>query len=90
MNWRVAVALVTGLLSWPIARSGPSDPIVVTIRGDRLIHTFRPVQAWGAALDGHDYSRTATVYSPANVAAMRSARLGPISYRLRSELASEA
>lgn len=90
MNWRVAMALVLWLVPWPVASSGPPDPIVVTILGNRPVHTFRPDQAWGAALDGHDYSRTATVYSPANIAAMRSARLGPISYRLRSELAIEA
>jgi hypothetical protein len=89
MNWRAAVALVTCVLPWPVADSGRPGPVVVTIIGSRSIHTFRPDQAWGAALDGHEYSRTASGYTPANIAAMRSTALGPISYRLRSELAIE-
>ncbi len=90
MNRRAAVALVGCLLTLPVAQLRAQAPIAVTILGNRPVHTFRPEQVWGAALDGHDYSRTATVYSSANIAAMRSARLGPISYRLRSELAIEA
>ncbi len=90
MSWRAAVVLITCLLPLGAVDPGPPDPIVVTILGDQPLNTFRPDQSWGAALDGHDYSRTATVYSRANVAAMRSARLGPITYRLRTELANEA
>lgn len=95
----LVVGMTSGMLAaaWPAAAVAQvnasqqlTPPIVVTILGNRPLHTFRPEQSWGAALDGHDYSRTATVYTPTNLAAMRSARLGSISYRLRSELAIEA
>jgi len=62
----------------------------VTIRADRPIATFRPDRVWGAALDGQEDSEVAEVYTPHNIAAMNSAGLGPVTYRLRTELAIEA
>ena len=62
---------------------------VVTVRADERLATFRPDRDWGATLDGHDISETPT-FAAANVKAMQSAGLGPISYRLRTELAIEA
>jgi F5/8 type C domain len=73
------------------AQSGPpgSPPVVVTVSADRRLTTFRPERDWGAALDGHDLSEAATTFTAKNIAAMKSAGLGPITYRLRTELGIE-
>lgn len=78
------------LLATALAAAGRAQaPTVVTIRGDQPIAHFDPVRDWGAALDGHDLSETATTFTPKNIAAMKSAGLHPITYRLRTELGIE-
>ena len=68
----------------------PLSHISITVLGDRRLAVFRPERDWGGALDGHDSSEAATIYTPHNIAAMNSAGLGPITYRLRTELGIEA
>ena len=88
------VLLVTGLLlalaANPLAAQSAPFTATVTIDASHPIATFRPERAWGAALDGQQDSEVAEVYTPHNIAAMNSAGLGPVSYRLRTELAIEA
>ncbi|HEY4320685.1 MAG TPA: discoidin domain-containing protein [Gemmatimonadales bacterium] len=79
-------ALVVGLAIAPITAQAP---LQLTLRGDRPLASFDPHLDWGAALDGHDLSETATTYTPHNIAAMLSAGFGPITYRLRTELGIE-
>jgi hypothetical protein len=62
----------------------------VSVDTSRRLATFEPGRAWGAALDGHDADEIAGIYTPANIAAMNSAGFGPVTYRLRTELAIEA
>lgn len=91
MRWAVVAVAMLCLVPFSLKRKTQAVATGITIRADQPpLNTFRPDRVWGAALDGHDYSRTATVYSPENIAAMQSARLGAITYRLRSELAVEA
>ena len=72
------------------ARPPASPPLRIIVDGSRQLATFRPERDWGAALDGHELGDALTGYAAGNVVAMRSAGLGPITYRLRTELGIEA
>lgn len=82
-------AAVSSLAGTNPARPARGIPVTVTILGDQRLATFRPERDWGAGLDGHDISQTATTYTPRNIAAMKSAGFKPITYRLRTELGIE-
>lgn len=64
--------------------------VTVTVDTNAPANHFIPSQALGAGVDGHELGETLTQLSPANIAAMRSAGLKPLTYRLRTELAGEA
>src|SRR5258706_12667621 len=67
-----------------------ADPVrFVTVDRSHALTVFDPAEALGAAIDGHEKGDTARLFSPPNVAAMLSAGLKPLSYRLRTELAGE-
>lgn len=51
---------------------------------------FLPDQAFGAALDGQQRGDVERIYTPENIAKMRTAGLRSISYSLRTELEDEA
>lgn len=54
------------------------------------IRRLIPAETLGAGLDGHDEGATAQLLHGPNLARMREAGFGPMSYRLRTELAVEA
>jgi hypothetical protein len=64
-------------------------PVRVDV-GHRVIRSFDPREAFGAGLDGHGEGDAATMLSPGSVWKMLEAGLGPVSVRLRTELAVEA
>jgi hypothetical protein len=66
----------------------PDGRIVVDTR--RVLQTIRPDEALGGAVDGAGRDEIASQYTPHNIEAMLSAGLGPVSYRLRTELGVEA
>ena len=67
-------------------------PIAITIVIDssRPLATFSPSGALGAGVDGHARGSLHNIYARQNIAAMRSAGLARLTYRLRTELGIEA
>src|ERR1700736_3751389 len=63
---------------------------VVSVDRSHVLNLFDPEEAIGAGIDGHEKGEVARLLSPANVAAMLSAGLRPLTYRLRTELAGAA
>ena len=66
------------------------QPVIVTVDTTSPANRFAPSKALGAGVDGHEFGETERQLSPANITAMRSAGLRPLTYRLRTELAGEA
>src|SRR4051794_4652242 len=64
--------------------------VTITIDTTQPVNRFVPTQALGAGVDGHEFGEVLKQLSPFNIAAMRSAGLKPLTYRLRTELAGEA
>ena len=64
-------------------------PVSATVVADRPVNVCVPTKALGAAVDGHDKGECVQMFTDKNIAEMRSAGLGPLTYRLRAELAGE-
>src|ERR1700730_6517570 len=65
------------------------ESFYVTVHDDRPVNRINPVQALGAGIDGHEKGECARMFTDKNIAEMLSAGLGPLTYRLRTELAGE-
>ena len=72
-----------------IACAEQARPLIIEI-GKRPAGSFDPHQALGGGIDGHWQGETTDMLSPENVRKMLGAGLGPVSVRLRTELAVEA
>src|SRR5205823_12536268 len=69
-------------------QSPPTATVTVTFTPGHPANRFIP--SLGAGVDGHSIGETDRQLSPANIKAMLSAGLKPLTYRLRTELAGEA
>ena len=78
------------ILTAPLVQGeGATEAVRVDI-GNRPVGSFDPRQAMGGGIDGHWQGETTGMLSRDNVRKMLGAGLGPVSVRLRTELAVEA
>ena len=70
---------------------GSDKPVRVTavVSADHPINRCIPPQALGAGVDGHEKGECARMFTDKGIAEMLSAGFGPLTYRLRTELADE-
>jgi F5/8 type C domain len=59
------------------------------VHADYPVNRCVPTKALGAGVDGHEQGECARMFTDKNIAEMRSAGFGPLTYRLRTELAGE-
>jgi len=78
------------LAAAPAARADEKSVAVsAVILADHPVNECVPTQALGAGVDGHEQGECARMFTDKNIAEMRSAGFGPLTYRLRTELAGE-
>jgi F5/8 type C domain len=63
--------------------------VSAVVLADHPVNQCVPPQALGAGVDGHERGECAKMFTDKNIAEMRSAGFGPLTYRLRTELAGE-
>jgi hypothetical protein len=63
--------------------------VLAIVAADQPVNKCVPTQALGGGVDGHEKGECDQMFSDRNIAEMRSAGLGPLTYRLRTELAGE-
>src|SRR5436309_7005362 len=68
----------------PALKPQSRPPVIIAIDTTRPVNRFAPAKAFGAGIDGHEKGETLRQLSPTNIAAMRSAGLNPLTYRLRT------
>jgi hypothetical protein len=88
----IAVVFFTLVRSASLAeRSSDSKPFTVSavVLADHPVNQCVPTRALGAGIDGHEKGECARMFTDKNIAEMLSAGLGPLTYRLRTELADE-
>jgi F5/8 type C domain len=92
-KWLGRAAIVSGLVHLGVAGEsrGSEKPLTVSaiVSADHPVNQCVPTQALGAGIDGHEKGECARMFTDKNVAEMLSAGLGPLTYRLRTELADE-
>lgn len=82
--------IAAGLLAAPAWGDTPPPVERVIVDTSVPLGAFRPDEAMGAALDGAEQGDIDRTLTPHNIAAMKSAGLRPLTYRLRTELGVEA
>jgi hypothetical protein len=81
---------VVQLLSQAQARDDEKAfAVSAVVIADHPLNQCVPTQALGAGVDGHERDECARMFTDKNIAEMRSAGFGPLTYRLRTELAGE-
>jgi hypothetical protein len=92
-NWLLGVTIASTLvyLGSPTEIRGGQKPLIVSaiISADHPVNQCVPTQALGAGVDGHEKGECARMFTDKNIAEMLSAGFGPLTYRLRTELAGE-
>ena len=84
----VAVALQS---AFALSARGGEEPLAVSaiIAADHPVNSCVPGHSLGAGVDGHEQGECARMFTEKNITEMLSAGLGPLTYRLRTELGDE-
>jgi len=91
-SWLLRAAIVSTLVHLAVAANALGEkPLMVSaiVSADHPVNRCVPTQALGAGVDGHEKGECARMFTEKNVAEMLSAGLGPLTYRLRTELGDE-
>src|SRR4051794_38840153 len=90
---RTSDVITSALIIWLIAFIQPISVVAqrrstatITINTSQPTNRFAPSHALGAAIDGQEKGINDLQLTPANIKAMLSAGLRPLTYRLRTEL----
>ena len=93
-NWlrNYAIILVVLQVIGTTATIAGEKPLTVSaiVSGDHPVNRLIPTEALGAGVDGHEQGECAQMFTDKNITEMLSAGLWPLTYRLRTELGSEA
>src|SRR6516225_1200104 len=92
-HWLFYAVIVSGLVHLTCAAKahGGQKPLVVSaiVSADHPVNQCVPTRALGAGIDGHEKGECARMFTDKNIAEMLSAGFGPLTYRLRTELAGD-
>jgi F5/8 type C domain len=92
-NWLLNTAIISIALHLTAAASifGAEKPVALSaiVSANHPVNRLVPTEALGAGVDGHDKGECAQMFTDRNITEMVSAGLGPLTYRLRTELAGE-
>jgi F5/8 type C domain len=78
-------------LAFALQTHGGQKTLTVSaiVSADHPVNRCVPTEALGTGVDGHEKGECAQMFTDTNIAEMLSAGLGPLTYRLRTELGSE-
>src|SRR5438046_1954684 len=92
-DWLFGAAIVSVLLALTSAKEARGEEKSFAVSeiglGDVAVNHCVPTHALGAGIDGHEKGECARMFTDKNIAEMLSAGVGPLTYRLRTELAGE-
>src|SRR5215831_7662449 len=85
----LVLALIILSTTIKLARAEPPFRVSATVDATHPLNKFVPREALGAGIDGHERGECEQMFSERNIDAMLSAGLGPLGYRLRTELGGD-
>jgi len=92
-EWLRNTSIISAALASTLAPSslGAEKPLVVSaiVSADHAVNRVIPTEALGAGVDGHEKGECTQMFTDKNINEMLSAGLGPLTYRLRTELGGE-
>ena len=93
-NWLLRATVVSAIVHLASAEEARTDQksfsVAAIVLTDHPVNRCVPTEALGAGIDGHEKGECARMFTDKNIDEMLSAGLGPLTYRLRTELADEA
>ena len=92
-TWLRNISLISATLQLTLATLsfGAEKPLVFSavVSADHPVNRLVPTQALGAGVDGHEKGECAEMFTDKNITEMLGVGLGPLTYRLRTELGVE-